>query len=131
MAKRSIRVPEITEGSDEVVAYSSDYIIKSSRLIEDLYSDLYQCSISTLWHTRDNTLVLHHVIVPERLRGNGIGTRILEDLMALARKYRCNIALTPSDDFGGNKKRLEKWYRSLGFKTLKGGSLWEELVYRG
>lgn len=59
------------------------------------------------------------IFVPDRLREQGIGTDIMQRLMDYADKTGQRIALTPSSDFGGNLKRLQKFYKGLGFKPNK------------
>jgi predicted GNAT superfamily acetyltransferase len=63
---------------------------------------------------------LFKIIVPENKRGAGIGTVVMKDLIKYAKLKNKDIFLTPSADFGGNKKQLEKFYKNLGFVFNKG-----------
>lgn len=60
------------------------------------------------------------VKVPKEQRGKGIARKELERLISEADASGKALALTPSGDFGADKKRLEKFYKSLGFSENKG-----------
>jgi len=98
--------------------------------IQNWEQDVPRLKLNLTWYTHPNTVVLNQIIIPRRFRNKGIGTKIIKELKTLANKFKFNIALTPSEDFGGNEDRLRTWYRSLGFKTSRIGGLWEELAYR-
>lgn len=68
----------------------------------------------------DGRISLSQIVVPKELRGKGIGTSAMKQLMAYADRTGRRIELTPSSDFGGSKARLEKFYGSLGFVKNKG-----------
>jgi len=65
-------------------------------------------------------ITVSRIVVPESARGQGIGTKVMKDLIAYADRVRKPIALTPSSDFGGSVPRLKKFYKSLGFIENKG-----------
>ncbi len=65
---------------------------------------------------------LGQIIVPEGARERGIGTTAMRQLLAYADATGKRVVLTPSSDFGGNKARLVKFYKGLGFKENKGRS---------
>ncbi len=69
--------------------------------------------------TPDN-IVLDKIIVPDEARGSGQGTEFMVQLIADADKKGKSIGLTPSSDFGGNKKRLTEFYKRFGFVDNKG-----------
>lgn len=50
----------------------------------------------------------------------GTGTSIMKDLCVYADKTKKIIILSPSDEFGGNKKRLIEFYKRFGFVENKG-----------
>jgi GNAT superfamily N-acetyltransferase len=60
-------------------------------------------------------LILNRVVVPEDMRGQGIGSSIMREILDYADNTGATVALSPSASFGGNKKRLERWYRSMDF----------------
>jgi GNAT superfamily N-acetyltransferase len=63
---------------------------------------------------------LSKVVVPKGERGQGVGTQFMDDLVAAADAQGKTVTLTPSSDFGGNKARLEQFYRRFGFVPNKG-----------
>jgi predicted GNAT family acetyltransferase len=65
-------------------------------------------------------LTVSKVIVPESERGRGIGTTFMRDVLDYADSNGKTVALTPDGSFGGNKAKLEAWYKSLGFSQNKG-----------
>lgn len=64
--------------------------------------------------------VVGRIVVPESERGKGFGTQAMRDLIAQADAQGIPLALSPSGDFGGNKKRLVEFYERLGFVHNKG-----------
>lgn len=63
---------------------------------------------------------LSKVVVPKDARGQGVGSDFMNDLVALADQQGQRVTLTPSADFGGNKARLEQFYKRFGFVPNKG-----------
>jgi GNAT superfamily N-acetyltransferase len=82
-----------------------------------------QAGIKHALHERnDGMIILSKIVVPEDARNQGIGTKAMQDLIAYADATGKRIALSPSADFGGNKGRLEDFYKSFGFVNNKGRS---------
>lgn len=65
-------------------------------------------------------LHLSKVVVPKDARNAGAGTDFMRDLVSAADKQGKTVTLTPSSDFGGNKARLEQFYKRFGFVPNKG-----------
>ena len=65
-------------------------------------------------------LELRRIVVPKEKRGQGIGLKVMQDLIKAAQSNNKDIFVTPSSDFGGSKGRLIQFYKSLGFKDNKG-----------
>lgn len=65
-------------------------------------------------------ITLSQVIVPDGERGTGKGTAAMQALVSYADQTGQRIELTPSSDFGGNKKRLTEFYKRFGFVENKG-----------
>lgn len=81
-----------------------------------------------------NVLSLHKIVVPEAMRNQGTGTNAMQDIIKYADSQNKTIALTPSSDFGSNKKRLTDFYKKLGFVENKGRNKDYEIsesMYRG
>lgn len=69
---------------------------------------------------RPNQIVLNKIIVPEDIRGQGVGSEAMQELIAKEDAEGKTISLDPSGDFGGNPKRLKEFYKRLGFVENKG-----------
>lgn len=67
-------------------------------------------------------LVINRIVVPEDARGQGVGSDVMQQILKYADDAGSTVALSPSSDFGGNKRRLQKWYQSLGFTSNKGSA---------
>ena len=67
-----------------------------------------------------NSLELSRIVVPPELRGKGIGTSVMDDLIQYADENGKQINLSPSADFGGSLSRLRKFYKNFGFVENKG-----------
>ena len=64
-------------------------------------------------------VTLTHFIAAERGQGNG--TRFMEDLSRMADERGWTLALTPDTSFGASSvSRLKKFYKRFGFKDNKG-----------
>lgn len=86
---------------------------KTKDLLKNKFPDL-KVSIS---ESADN-IILDKVIVPDKSKGTG--TKFMNELIADADLKGKAIGLTPSADFGGNKKRLTEFYKRFGFVDNKG-----------
>lgn len=65
-------------------------------------------------------VTLSRIVVPETGRNSGTGTKIMQRIIDWADQNGKTIALTPSSDFGGNKKRLGEFYKRFDFIENKG-----------
>lgn len=63
---------------------------------------------------------ISRIVVPEGERSAGIGTQVMGEILAAADAQGATVTLTPSSDFGGNKKRLTEFYKRFGFVENKG-----------
>jgi predicted GNAT family N-acyltransferase len=64
---------------------------------------------------------LSKVVVPKENRGEGIGSKFMEDLASHADKKGRRIVLSPSKDFGASSvDRLKSFYKKYGFVENKG-----------
>ena len=65
-------------------------------------------------------VIVHSIVVPKNQRNQGVGGRVMRDLLKLADQNGDMVALDPSSDFGGSVAKLKRWYKSLGFVENKG-----------
>ena len=90
-------------------------------MIEELLTNKYgECLKGLDIYENTTSLILSRIIINDECRGQGIGTKIMEELVNYADSNSQIIALTPSSDFGGNKNRLIQFYKRFGFKHNKG-----------
>ena len=66
----------------------------------------------------NNKISIDLIIAKEQ--NSGEGTKLMKDICEYADKSKKIIILSPSDDFGGNKKRLIEFYKRFGFVENKG-----------
>jgi GNAT superfamily N-acetyltransferase len=64
--------------------------------------------------------VLSRIVVDKKKRGEGQGSKFMEDLIAHADERGHMLALTPASDFGGSVPRLHRFYGRYGFVPNKG-----------
>jgi GNAT superfamily N-acetyltransferase len=66
---------------------------------------------------------LTKVVVPKGERGQGVGSKFMQDLTAQADIDGAQLRLSPSTDFGGSSvNRLKEFYKEFGFVENKGKS---------
>ena len=65
-------------------------------------------------------LTLSKIVVPEESRESGIGSQVMDEITQYADAQGLSMALTPEDSYGGNVKRLNKFYNNFGFVPNKG-----------
>lgn len=68
----------------------------------------------------DRGYTVDRIVVPPEARGQGEGTRIMSDILRGVDEDGAVVSLTPSGDFGGNKARLQDFYKRFGFIDNKG-----------
>lgn len=72
-----------------------------------------------LHERRDGTISIDNMVVKKEYRNQGIGTQILNDVIAYADETGKTITLTPTTEFG-TKAKLTRWYKANGFVENKG-----------
>lgn len=68
----------------------------------------------------EKSICVDLIVIKEEFRNKGLGTTILKEIIKEADNQNKILTLTPSSDFGSNKTKLIKWYKSLGFLENKG-----------
>jgi len=59
-------------------------------------------------------------LIVAREKNTGAGTRLMQEICDYADRQKKTVILSPSDEFGGNKKRLIEFYKRFGFVENKG-----------
>lgn len=67
-----------------------------------------------------DVVTLQRIELPAESRNMGTGTAIMQQITSWADANGKTIALSPSSDFGGNKARLNEFYKRFGFVENKG-----------
>lgn len=66
---------------------------------------------------------LNKIIIPEEQRGTGIGSEVMQKIVDYADENQKIISLTPTEDYGGKKSKLIKFYKKFGFVDNKGKNI--------
>jgi GNAT superfamily N-acetyltransferase len=91
------------------------------KLIEGRYIDFPVDSDISLevWEDIDR-LDLDSIVIPKSLRGQGIGTKIMNMVIDYSNSVNKPIYLTPSTSFGATSiERLKRFYKKFGFEKNK------------
>lgn len=59
-------------------------------------------------------------LIVAKEKNTGAGSKLMKDICDYADRDKKIIILSPSDEFGGNKKRLIEFYKRFGFIENKG-----------
>ena len=65
-------------------------------------------------------VVIDKIKIPPEEQGKGTGTEIMKHIVDWADANHIILALTPSADLGGNKNKLQVFYKRFGFVDNKG-----------
>jgi predicted GNAT family acetyltransferase len=83
--------------------------------------DKYGVELDFLGSPESETLSVSRIVVPKGQRGQGIGAKVMEEIVSYADSNNKKLVLTPSKDFGGTSvKRLTDFYKRFGFVENKG-----------
>lgn len=88
--------------------------------LRDVLKSIRGSGVTILATEKGGVINIAKIAVNESERGNGKGTSAMREIMRYADLTSQMIALSPSADFGGNKSRLETFYKGLGFIENKG-----------
>lgn len=94
------------------------YLNENSSFITKL-REKYKDSFSKInIYEFDDKISIDLIVAKEM--NSGMGTKLMNEVCAYADKTKKIIILSPSDEFGGNKKRLIEFYKRFGFVENKG-----------
>ena len=95
-----------------------NWLQENTSFIKEL-KDKYKNSFKTInIYEYNNKISIDLIIAKEQ--NSGEGTKLMKDICEYADKSKKIIILSPSDDFGGNKKRLIEFYKRFDFVENKG-----------
>ena len=95
-----------------------DFVTRMEELFEDAKIDFTESQSTDA--DGNQITILSRIVIPEELRQQGLGTKFMEALIEWADNAEVTVALTPDAAFGGNKARLQEFYRRFGFVSNKG-----------
>jgi hypothetical protein len=85
-------------------------------MLETLLNDKYGKFITNLWISeRPESIRISAIVLNNDVRNIGIGSKIMNDIVDYCDQNNKTATLTPSSDFGGNKRRLISFYKRFGF----------------
>ena len=84
--------------------------------------------IASSMSERNGIITLNKIVVPKDSRNAGMGTAAMRELTNYADTTNQQIALTPSADFGGNKVKLQAFYKRLGFRKNNEFNVMESMI---
>ncbi|AIY40194.1 Phage protein [Collimonas arenae] len=88
--------------------------------LDDLTKQFSDAGLNASISEKNGIITLSKIIVPEGERGEGKGTAAMQALVDYADRTGQHVTLSPSADFGGNKKQLTDFYKRFGFVENKG-----------
>jgi GNAT superfamily N-acetyltransferase len=94
---------------------------KTTSDFADELSVKYGVELELQENQTDKSISVPKIVVPKDQRNKGVGTKVMEEVVAYADKEGKRLILTPSTSFGGTSvKRLVDFYKSIGFVENKG-----------
>lgn len=105
------KILKINENFREYLRENTSFINSIKKKYKDEFSkiNIYEF---------DDKISIDLIVTKEK--NTGAGTRLMQDICEYADKEKKTIILSPSDEFGGNKKRLIEFYKRFGFVENKG-----------
>lgn len=107
----------------ELEPHNSDEVPESAIVKENIENSLqskYKVDLDV--YEYPTHLELRRIVVPQDKRGQGIGSKVMNDLIKYAQSNKKDLFTTPDSSFGGSKPRLVQFYKSFGFKDNKGSN---------
>lgn len=102
-----------------------DSLEKFSMPVEEFANKLeskFGVTLNIIDNPRTDHFVLSAIKVPKEKQGEGIGSKVMKELIDFADANNKVIALTPDSSYGTSKTALTKWYKKLGFTSNTGRS---------
>lgn len=112
------QVLSILRDPESIQGVQLDQSVTREQLSEKLRAEVPGLKLDLMGN--GSTVTLSRIVIPEGDRGAGAGSRVMQEIVDWADANGKKIALTPSADFGGNKKRLGEFYKRFGFVDNKG-----------
>lgn len=101
-------------------AGSGAQVLEQAPTLAELVDRLSAAGVDTSIGESRGVITLYKIALPKTARGQGHGTAAMQALVEYADATGQHLALSPSGDFGGDKKRLTDFYKRFGFVENKG-----------
>jgi len=75
-------------------------------------------NFSSIIHENDNEVYIFSLNVDKDYRNKGIGTKYILEMIDYAKSYKKQLTLIPYSTKKDDMKKLEKFYKRLGFKPI-------------
>lgn len=89
------------------------------KALQERYGEGVEVSLSG-GADRDSYVSLSKIMIPKERRGEGLGKKIMADVVAEADRNGWSMSLTPDGEWGSSVTRLRKFYEGFGFVENKG-----------
>lgn len=80
------------------------------------FAKQHKVKLSVTWWEDDGEIWLNRIILPEKLRGQGIGSQIIEMLKQYCNEKGIVMKLLADSCYGTEINRLENFYKRHGLK---------------
>lgn len=110
-------IPEIVSRNGQAIAAKLRETAPRKNL-EDIISHLESqgLKVDAYYNPNKNSVSLSRLVVPKESRGQGIGSKAMQDLINFADEKQALMELSPSTDFGASSvNRLKDFYSRFGF----------------
>lgn len=95
-----------------------EWLTENTNFIKDIKEKYKEFFKTINIYEYSNKISIDLIITKEK--NSGYGTKLMQDICDYSDKNNKTIILSPSDEFGGNKKRLIVFYKRFGFVENKG-----------
>lgn len=95
-----------------------EYLRENTNLIASIIKNYKEYFSKLNIYEFEDKISIDLIVVKEK--NSGYGSKLMKDICDHADKQKKTIILSPSDEFGGNKKRLIEFYKRFGFVENKG-----------
>jgi hypothetical protein len=112
--------------TEQALKFLNDEISDQIKILEKRIESSYPVKLSIFYS--NGIIILSKIVIEKESRNFGIGSEVMSKLCQFADQNNLPIALTPSSDFGGSKKRLETFYKKFGFVKNKGFETRESMI---
>ena len=92
-----------------------------TNLKDGIFRDYPGSEVSAVYDDNKKTLKIYKIAVDKPMRGQGIGSEIMDKIADWADSVQALIVLSPATDFGATSvRRLVKFYKQFGFVENRG-----------